>query len=119
MREKTTAAVLVVVLVFYAATIGWRGVLLIADGRPSAVALGVGVLLVPLVALLAMVPLLRLARDGQAMMREARVTGPVGDWAAELEQAEEARVAGDRKAEQRHFRAAVRAWRAERHGSTG
>jgi hypothetical protein len=113
-RERTTALVLGVVLAFYALTIGWRGALLIADGRPAAVALGVGVVLVPLVAVLAMVPLVRLARDGQRMMEEARGTGPQGAWAAELELAEEARVAGDRAAEQRHYRAAVRAWRAAR-----
>ena len=114
MREKTTAVVLVVVLAFYAATIGWRGVLLIADGRPSAVALGVGVILVPVVAVLAMLPLLRLARDGQRMMQEARETGGFGVWGAELTEAERSRLAGDRSAEQRHYRAAVRAWRAER-----
>jgi hypothetical protein len=113
-RERTTALVLGAVLAFYALTIGWRGVLLIADGRPAAVLLGLGVVLVPFVAVVAMVPLVRLARDGQRMMEQARATGPEGDWATELELAEEARVAGRRAEEQRHFRAAVRAWRADR-----
>jgi hypothetical protein len=42
-------AVLVAMFAFYAVTIGWRGVLLVRDGRPVTVALGIGVLLLPLV----------------------------------------------------------------------
>jgi cytochrome c-type biogenesis protein CcmH/NrfG len=49
MRAKVVVAVLVVAFAFYAITIGWRGVLLMADGRPVAVALGLGVVLLPLV----------------------------------------------------------------------
>jgi cytochrome c-type biogenesis protein CcmH/NrfG len=49
MRAKVVA-VLVVLFAFYAITIGWRGVLLVRDGRAVAVVLGVGVLLLPLVA---------------------------------------------------------------------
>lgn len=114
MRDKATALVLLVVLGFYSVTIGWRGVALVRDGRPTAVLLGVGVLIVPLVALAAMVPLVRLARDGQLMLAEARaepVTPGEATWRAELESAEVCRVAGDRGGEQRHYRAAVRAWR--------
>jgi hypothetical protein len=111
-REKVTALVTLVVLAFYAATIGWRGVELVADGRPVAVLLGGAVILVPLVALAAMLPLVRLARDGARMMAQANASGAHGDWARELEQAEECRVARDRKGEQAHYRAAVRAWRA-------
>ncbi|HEY7718634.1 MAG TPA: hypothetical protein VH915_07720 [Pedococcus sp.] len=124
MREKVTALVLLVVLGFYSATIGWRGVELVRDGRPAAVLLGVGVILIPLVLLVAIVPLVRLARDGSAMMAELRASEAggaepdprAGGWRAELEQAESARLAGDRRAEQRHYRAAVRAWRAARPG---
>lgn len=50
MRAKVVVAVLVVLFAFYAVTIGWRGVLLVRDGRAVAVVLGVGVLLLPLVA---------------------------------------------------------------------
>lgn len=114
MRERTTAVVLLVVLGFYSATIGWRGVELIRDGRPTAVLLGVAVILVPLVALAAMVPLVRLARDGAAMMTQAREHGVEGEWGMALAQAEQCRQAKDRAGEQRHFRAAVRAWRASR-----
>ena len=116
MREKVTALVLLVVLGFYSATIGWRGVELVRDGRLVPVLLGIAVILIPVVALLAMVPLVRLARDGSAMMAQARAHGAEGAWAVELEQAEASRVAGDRAAEQRHYRAAVREWRASRLG---
>lgn len=114
MREKVTALVLLVVLGFYSVTIGWRGVELVRDGRLVPILLGLAVILVPLVALLAMVPLVRLGRDGSAMMAHAREHGADGQWGAELEQAEVCRVAQDRAGEQRHYRAAVRAWRVSR-----
>lgn len=119
MRERATALVLLVVLVFYSATIGWRGVELIRDGRAAPVLLGIGVILLPLVAVVAIVPLVRMARDGQRMVTEANSAGheaPEGGavWRAELEGAEACRHAGDRAGEQRHYRAAVRAWRSAR-----
>ena len=114
MREKVTAVVLLVVLAFYSATIGWRGFALVADGRLVPVLLGLGVVLVPVVALLAMVPLVRLARDGSRMLAEANAGNAAPQVVAELEQAEECRVGKDRAGEQRHYRAAVRAWRAHR-----
>ena len=114
MREKVTALVLLVVLGFYSATIGWRGVELVRDGRLVPVLLGVAVILIPVVALLAMVPLVRLARDGSRMLAEAKTIEPQGKWRDELELAEACRVSGDRQGEQRHYRAAVRAWRETR-----
>jgi hypothetical protein len=48
------------------------------------------------------------------MMAQARESGAQGPWADELEQAETCRVAKDRKGEQAHYRAAVRAWRTSR-----
>lgn len=112
MREKVTALITILVLVFYSATIGWRGVELIGDGRPASILLGLGVILIPVVALLAILPLVLLAHDGSRMMAQANDSGADGMWAAELEQAEACRVAQDRKGEQAHYRAAVRAWRA-------
>lgn len=50
MRTKLVVAALLMAFAFYAVTIGWRGVLLVRDGRAAAVALGIGVLLLPLVA---------------------------------------------------------------------
>jgi hypothetical protein len=113
-REKVTALVLLVVLAFYSATIGWRGVELVRDGRPVAVLFGLAVIAIPVVALLAMVPLLRMARDGSLMMAEAKTGEPQGAWRDELELAEACRASGDRAGEQRHYRAAVRAWRTAR-----
>lgn len=118
MRERLTAVVLFLVLGFYAVTIGWRGVELVRDGRPAAVLLGIGVVLLPVVLVAALAPLLLLARDGSRMMAElssGREAGPEdAAWRSELEQAEACRVRKDRKGEQRHYRAAVRAWRAAR-----
>jgi hypothetical protein len=51
MRTKATVALLVVILAFYAVVIGAKGVAFIASGEPVAVVLGVGVLLLPLLAL--------------------------------------------------------------------
>lgn len=118
MREKVTALVLFAVLAFYSATIGWRGVELVRDGRTSAVLLGIAVVLLPVVLVVAMVPLLRMARDGSRMMAQLKSGADAGPedagWRSELEQAEVCRVARDRAGEQRHYRAAVRAWRARR-----
>jgi hypothetical protein len=117
-RERVTAVVLLVVLGFYALTIGWRGVALVQDGRPAAVLLGVGVVLLPVVLVGALVPLLLMARDGSRMMADlasGREPEPRdAAWRQELEQAEACRVSRDRKQEQRHYRAAVRAWRRAR-----
>lgn len=49
MRAKWTALGLVVVLAFYLVAVGWRGVLLVLDGRPVAVLLGLAVLVLPVV----------------------------------------------------------------------
>lgn len=124
MREKLTALALLLVLGFYSATIGWRGVELVRDGRPAAVLLGAGVIALPLVLFAALVPLLRMARDGSRMVAQANGGGTPqpqdAAWRAELEQAEACRVARDRKGEQRHYRAAVRAWRqARQHAGPG
>jgi hypothetical protein len=115
-REKVTALVLLLVLGFYSATIGWRGVELVRDGRTAAVLLGIAVILLPLVLAAALWPLVSLARDGSRMMAQANsgaAPRPQDEqWRGELEQAESCRLARDRQGEQRHYRAAVRAWRA-------
>ena len=51
MRTKLTIAVLVVVLVFYAALIGWKGVALFGSGSVAGVLLGVALVILPLVGL--------------------------------------------------------------------
>jgi hypothetical protein len=51
MRTKATIALLVVILVFYAALIGAKGVAFVASGEPVAVVLGIGVLVLPVLGL--------------------------------------------------------------------
>ena len=75
MRSKAVVAVLVVAFVFYAVTIGWRGALLVSDGRPVAVALGVGVLLLPLVAGWAVWRELRFGLASERLARELDAEG--------------------------------------------
>lgn len=47
MRAKWVALGLIGVLAFYLVTVGWRGVLLVLDGRPVPVLLGLAVLVLP------------------------------------------------------------------------
>ncbi len=51
MRTKAVIALLLLVLVFYAVLLGAKGVAFVRSGEPVAVVLGIGVLLLPLLAL--------------------------------------------------------------------
>ena len=117
-RERVTALVLLVVLGFYSVTIGWRGVLLVtkSEGHLVPILLGIAVVLVPVVALWAIWRLVLFARDGSSMMAQQSEPAGVADetWRAHLAEAEQHRLAGERSAEQRAYREAVRAWRASR-----
>lgn len=75
MTSKVVVALLVVAFAFYAATIGWRGVLLVADGRPVAVALGLGVVVLPLVAAYAIWRELRFGFATERLARELAARG--------------------------------------------
>lgn len=72
MRVRVTIALLVAVFAFYAATIGWRGVVAVGSGEPAAVALGLALLAVPAV-------------GGWAVWRELRFGAAAERLAAELE----------------------------------
>jgi len=74
-RTKATVAVLVVAFTFYAVTIGWRGLLLIGSGRPAAVALGIGVLLLPLLSAWAVARELSFGRASERLARELAAEG--------------------------------------------
>ncbi len=50
MRARTAAAVVVAVLLGYLALVGWRGVLLVRNGSEAGVALGLAVIVLPLIA---------------------------------------------------------------------
>ncbi len=49
MRTRVLAVLAVAAVAAYAGLVGWRGVLLVADGRPVAVAFGLGLLVFPVV----------------------------------------------------------------------
>lgn len=72
MRVRVAIALLVAVFAFYAATIGWRGVVAVGSGEPAAVALGLALLAVPAV-------------GGWAVWRELRFGAAAERLAAELE----------------------------------
>lgn len=81
MKAKLVVAALVAAFVFYAVTIGWRGVLLVADGRPVAVLLGLAVLVLPLVAGYAIWRELRFGLSTERLARDLAERGalPVDD----------------------------------------
>jgi len=80
-RVRVAVVLLVVAFAFYVVTIGWRGALLVADGRPAAVALGVGVLLLPLVGCWAVWREVRFGLATQRLAQELAAAGllPVDD----------------------------------------
>lgn len=81
MKAKLVVGALVLAFAFYAVTIGWRGVLLVLDGRPVAVALGLSVVVLPLVAGYAIWRELRFGLATERLARELVEQGrlPVDD----------------------------------------
>lgn len=80
MRSRLVAALLVAVLVVYLALVAQRGLLLLASGDPLQAALGLGVLLLPLVGAYAV---WREVRFGFATQRLARELDAAGRWPQE------------------------------------
>lgn len=74
MKAKRVVVVLVVLLLVYAVALGQRAVILIRDGRPVSVLLGIGVLLLPLLGVLLVLAELRfgtrVARLGEILERQ-------------------------------------------------
>ncbi len=105
MPARRVVGLLVAALLFYLVVVAQRGVLLVRDGRPAAVLLGVGVLLLPVIGLWVVVSELRFGRaterlahdlpheDGDAPMHE--VDAPA---AAEPVKGDRHRAARDRTA---------------------
>ena len=81
LRARTTALLLAAVVALYLVAIGWRGVLLLGSGEPVGVALGVGLLVRPLVGAWAVVRELRFGRDTERLAAELDAVGglPVDD----------------------------------------
>jgi cytochrome c-type biogenesis protein CcmH/NrfG len=66
---------LVVVLAFYALVIGQRGVLMIRDGRPAFVLLGLGVLILPLLGVYLVWKEIRFGQATERLARELEAEG--------------------------------------------
>jgi hypothetical protein len=81
MRAKQTAVVLAVVFVAYAVLIGWRGVLLIKVGSAVGIALGLAVLVIPVVGAYLVWRELQFGRRTEVLARELEAAGglPVDD----------------------------------------
>lgn len=73
MRTRVLVALGVGAVVVYAGLVGWRGALLIADGRPVAVAFGLALLVFPLVGLAAV------AAEVRFGLRSARLADRLAD----------------------------------------
>jgi cytochrome c-type biogenesis protein CcmH/NrfG len=78
---RRTALLLVGLLIVYLVLVGWRGVLLVRTGDPVAVALGLAVLALPIVAAVVVAREVRFGVATQRMARELEATGglPVDD----------------------------------------
>ncbi|WP_231121525.1 hypothetical protein [Motilibacter peucedani] len=75
MKAQHVVALLVVLLLVYAASLGEHGVLLVRDGRPVPVVLGVAVLLLPVVGIVLVAAELRFGRRVEALGRRLDAEG--------------------------------------------
>ena len=75
MSARRTALLLAALVAVYAALIGWRGVILIADGRVVSVLLGVAVLLLPVVGIWLTLAELRFGRSVEFLGRQLGAEG--------------------------------------------
>ena len=80
MRTKLTVALLVTVVAAYLTFIAWKGFAAIRDGGPAGVALGVGLLVLPLIGAWVVVAELRF---GAATQRLAEELEAAGRWPTE------------------------------------
>ena len=72
---RRVVVLLVALLAFYVVFIGWRGVVLVADGRPAFVLLGIGVLLLPVVGVILVWRELRFGLAAQELGRALESEG--------------------------------------------
>ena len=75
MRSRTVALLLVAVLVIYLVAVGQRGLVLILDGRPVFVLLGIGVLILPLIGAWIVVKELAFGRATERLGAELAAAG--------------------------------------------
>jgi cytochrome c-type biogenesis protein CcmH/NrfG len=74
-RTKLTVAVLVIVVAAYLAFIAWKGYAAIRDGGPVGLALGIGLLLLPLIGAWVVVAELRFGAATQRLAAELQAAG--------------------------------------------
>ena len=80
MRTRVTIGVVVLVVVFYAATIGFRGVLLLGSGSTVGVLLGVALLVVPVLGVALVLREVQFGRETARLARDLEADGgPVVD----------------------------------------
>ncbi|MGZ4437172.1 MAG: hypothetical protein ACXVWU_12285 [Nocardioides sp.] len=81
MRTRVTIAVMVVVLLFYGALIGWKGVVLLGTGSVVGVLLGLALLVVPVLGLLLVWREIVFGRQSAVLAGELEAEGgmPSGD----------------------------------------
>jgi hypothetical protein len=77
--SRHLVGLLVVVSAFYLVLIADRGLLLVRDGRPVAVLLGIGVLLLPVVGVVVLWREVRFGRDAQRLTRLLEAQGRLPD----------------------------------------
>ena len=75
MTSRRVACALVALVLVYVAFIGWRGVVLVADGRPAFVLLGFGVLILPVVGVIVVWRELRFGLAAQELGRALEAEG--------------------------------------------
>ena len=81
MKGRTAALVMALLLLLYVVLVGQRAVLFISTGEPVAIALGVALLVLPLLGLFALVVELRFGLRTQEIVRQLTAEGalPVDD----------------------------------------
>ena len=81
MKGRTAALVMALLLLLYVVLVGQRAVLFVSTGEPVAIALGVALLVLPLLGLFALVVELRFGLRTQAIVRQLASEGelPVDD----------------------------------------
>ncbi len=70
MNTRRAALALAVLVALYLALVGWRGVLLVGEGTPAAVLLGLAVIALPVVGAWAVWREIRFGLESQQMVRE-------------------------------------------------
>jgi cytochrome c-type biogenesis protein CcmH/NrfG len=75
MKARAAAIVMAVLLVFYMALVGWRAVLFTASGEPVGIAIGIALIVLPLIGIWALVRELTFGSATQRLVRQLDAEG--------------------------------------------